>query len=123
MEFSISITPVLIAIVLDLAVLLNDWCIDQNYQLVDARVSAVIDAYQQHRILQTAEIKALPLMLRLAALRFWLSRLYDKTFPLSGELTFTKCPDQFRDMHRLRSVRVNLPDSLNGPWTARLKWD
>jgi homoserine kinase type II len=109
--------------VLDLAVLLNDWCIDQHYQLVDARVSAVIDAYQQHRILQTAEIKALPLMLRLAALRFWLSRLYDKTFPLSGELTFTKCPDQFRDMHRLRSVRVNLPDSLNGPWTDRLKWD
>jgi homoserine kinase type II len=54
-------------------------------------------------------------MLRLAALRFWLSRLYDKTFPLSGELTFTKPPDQFREMHRLRSIGVNLPDHLNRP--------
>jgi homoserine kinase type II len=90
--------------VFDIAVLLNDWCIDQHYQLVDTRVGAVIDAYQQQRHLEPAEIEALPLMLRLTALRFWLSRLYDKTFPLCGELTFTKCPDQFREMHRLRSI-------------------
>jgi len=109
--------------VLDIAVLLNDWCIDRHYQLVDARVTAVIDAYQQHRTLQPAEIKALPLMLRLAALRFWLSRLYDKSFPLSGELTFIKCPEQFRDMHRLRCLRVNLPDSLSGPLDDALEWD
>ena len=96
--------------VLDIAVLLNDWCIDQHYQLVDTRVSAVIDAYQHARCLEPAEIESLPLMLRLAALRFWLSRLYDKTFPLSGELTFIKCPDQLRDMHRLRSMKTNLPD-------------
>ena len=98
---------------LDIAVLLNDWCIDQHYQLIDARVMAVIDAYQLQRSLEPAEIKALPLMLRLAALRFWLSRLYDKAFPLSGELTFSKCPDQFRDMHRLRSINAELPDTLS----------
>jgi homoserine kinase type II len=54
------------------------------------------------------EIEALPLMLRLAALRFWLSRLYDKTFPFTGELTYIKCPDAFRDMHRLRSAQPRL---------------
>jgi homoserine kinase type II len=108
--------------VLDIAVLLNDWCIDQNYQLVDTRVRAVIEAYQQERSLEPAEIRALPLMLRLAALRFWLSRLYDKTFPLSGELTFVKCPDQLRDMHRLRSVESNLPNCLNGSGSG-LDWD
>ena len=97
---------------LDIAVLLNDWCIDQHYQLIDARVMAVIDAYQLQRNLEPAEIEALPLMLRLAALRFWLSRLYDKAFPLSGELTFSKCPDQFRDMHRLRSINAELPGTL-----------
>lgn len=101
--------------VLDIAVLLNDWCIDQHYQFVDTRVRAVIEAYQRQRSLEPTELIALPLMLRLAALRFWLSRLYDKTFPLSGELTFTKPPDQFREMHRLRSIGVNLPDHLNRP--------
>jgi len=92
--------------VFDIAVLLNDWCIDRNYHLVDARVDAVIDAYQQLRRLESAEHEALPLMLRLTALRFWLSRLYDKAFPLSGELTFTKCPQQYRDMHNLRSASM-----------------
>ena len=95
--------------VFDIAVLLNDWCIDSQYQLIDARVSAVIDAYRQLRDLSNSEIEALPMMLRLAALRFWLSRLYDKTFPLSGELTFVKSPDAFREMHRLRSTEMCLP--------------
>ena len=103
--------------------LLNDWCIDQHYQLVDTRVRAVIEAYQQERSLEPAEISALPLMLRLAALRFWLSRLYDKTFPLGGELTFVKCPDQLRDMHRLRGVESNLPECLNGSGNGGLDWD
>ena len=106
---------------LDLAVLLNDWCIDEHSQLVDARVSAVVDTYQKQRRLESSEIEALPLLLRLAALRFWLSRLYDKSFPLSGELTFVKCPDQYRNMHRLRSEGVKLPDNLGRD--AELEWD
>jgi homoserine kinase type II len=96
------------AFVFDIAVLLNDWCIDAQLQLVGSRVNAVLAAYRQHRELAGIEIEALPLMLRLAALRFWLSRLYDKTFPLSGELTYIKSPDTFRDMHRLRSSQPGL---------------
>jgi homoserine kinase type II len=91
------------AFVFDIAVLLNDWCIDAQLQLVDSRVNTVVEAYRWHRDLTGIEIDALPLMLRLAALRFWLSRLYDKTYPLTGELTYIKSPDTFRDMHRLRS--------------------
>ena len=72
--------------VFDIAVLLNDWCIDPHFQLIDDQVITVIDAYQQLRRLEPAELEVLPLMLRLAALRFWLSRLYDKSFPRSGEL-------------------------------------
>ena len=89
--------------VFDIAVLLNDWCVDDEAGLVAGRVASVLDAYQQQRPLSTAEIDAIPLMLRIAALRFWLSRLYDRAFPLTGELTFTKDPDWFCRMHRLRS--------------------
>jgi homoserine kinase type II len=96
------------AFVFDIAVLVNDWCIDAELRLVGNRVNAVLEAYRRHRNLTDIEIEALPLMLRLAALRFWLSRLYDKTFPLSGELTYIKSPDTFRDMHLLRSSQMSL---------------
>jgi homoserine kinase type II len=109
--------------VFDIAILLNDWCIDAQYQLIEVRVNAVVDAYQSHRPLESAEIDAMPLMLRLAALRFWLSRLYDKTFPLSGELTFTKCPDQYREMHSLRSGPQTLPASFACANGKALDWD
>ena len=100
-------------LVFDIAVVLNDWCIDNDYRIVDVRADAIIDAYQAERPLAGDEIRSLPLMLRLAALRFWLSRLYDKTFPLSGELTYIKNPQPFREMHRLRSVEASLPPSLS----------
>lgn len=91
------------SLVLDIAILLNDWCIDAQGELDAVRVSAVLDAYQQHRGLDRIELQALPLMLRFSALRFWLSRLYDKVFPISGELTFVKDPGIFRNMLVMRS--------------------
>ena len=91
--------------VFDIAVLLNDWCVDDQGELVTNRISATLDAYQQHRRLEPIEFDALPVMLRITALRFWLSRLYDKSFPLSGELTFIKNPEIFRDMLGLRGSR------------------
>lgn len=109
------------AFAFDIAVLLNDWCIDKDNQLIDTRVGAVIDAYQKQRPLEDIEIAALPLLLRVAAMRFWLSRLYDKAFPLSGELTFVKSPEQYRHMHRLRAAGVKLPAHLGR--RVELEWD
>lgn len=58
----------------DLAILVNDWCLNADFSLNQQKVEVVLRAYQQQRML-TAEEKSLwPVMLRIAAVRFWLSR-------------------------------------------------
>jgi len=61
-----------------------------------ARIEAFLDGYRQVRKLEEAEKEALPELLRLAALRFWVSRLYDALFPRGGALTQIKDPEEYR---------------------------
>lgn len=89
--------------VFDLAVLINDWCIDTEGGLRADLVDALLDAYCRIRPLSRNELETLPLFLRVTALRFWLSRLYDRTFPLKGELTTIKSPEESRQHLVLRS--------------------
>jgi homoserine kinase type II len=79
----------------DLAVTINDWCIDETGLLETTRYEAMMSAYTQQRPLTTAETTHWSLILRAAALRFWLSRLQDKHFPREGELTQVKDPNAF----------------------------
>lgn len=70
------------------------------------RMDAFLDGYCSLRPLTKAEQDALPLLLRLAALRFWSSRLYDAFFPRGGAMTQTKDPEEYRrklEMHRAAS--------------------
>ncbi len=60
--------------VLDLAVLINDWCVVSEHGFDLRRMGAVVAGYQDVRLLQPKERDLLPVALRLAALRFWLSR-------------------------------------------------
>jgi len=62
----------------------------------DNRIKAFMDGYQSVRPLQEDELEALPLLLRLAALRFWVSRLYDALFPRGGAMVQTKNPEEYR---------------------------
>ena len=79
----------------DLAVAVNDWCVGDDGLIDDQRYQALINAYCQQRELTVAEVDNFNLVLRAAALRFWLSRLQDKLFPREGELTQIKDPDYF----------------------------
>lgn len=85
----------------DLAVAVNDWCRHDNagpdnYSLDKDKVQALLTHYNTYRELNTREQEYWPAMLRAGALRFWLSRLYDKHFPRPGELVHTKNPDEFK---------------------------
>ena len=98
--------------VFDLAVLLNDWCTDSDGSLFMPRAETLLTAYQEQRPLTSLEIQAIPVMLCVTALRFWLSRLYDKTFPLAGELTFSKDPGVFRKLLALHLNRDRAPEFI-----------
>ncbi|PCI04937.1 MAG: homoserine kinase [Gammaproteobacteria bacterium] len=82
----------------DLAVTINDWCLNDDFSLNRDKVTALLSHYHQYRTLTTKEQEYWPTMLRAGALRFWLSRLYDKHFPRTGELVHTKNPDDFKSI-------------------------
>lgn len=60
----------------DLAIVVNDWCSDFSTGELDMdKYHAMVNAYIHEREPSAAEILSWPHMLKIAALRFWLSRL------------------------------------------------
>ena len=88
----------------DLAVCLNDWCIDLPSGAHDSdRAQAMLRAYQAVRPLTAPERELLPAMLRAGALRFWVSRLWDWHLPREASMLQPHDPTHFE---RVLSQRV-----------------
>jgi homoserine kinase type II len=87
----------------DVAVTVNDWCVDlATGQLDDARVDAMLRAYQTVRPFTPAERRHWGDMLRAGAYRFWVSRLYDFHLPREAELLKPHDPGHFERILRAR---------------------
>jgi len=87
----------------DVAVCLNDWCIDLPTGTPDdARSSAFLQAYAHERPFCAAERQLLPAMLRAGALRFWISRLWDFHLPREAALLQPHDPTHFERVLRER---------------------
>ncbi|MCU6432394.1 homoserine kinase [Undibacterium sp. Jales W-56] len=95
--------------IFDVAVTVNDWCIEVATGALDeARVTALLAAYHAVRPFSEGERTAWQPMLRAAALRFWLSRLYDFYLPRDAEMLTPHDPGHFERILRLR-------ESYNAP--------
>lgn len=66
------------AYMFDLAIVINDWCSQDDGRLDRLKMRDIIAAYNQVRPLELLENQSIPLMLRAAAFHFWVSRLMDK---------------------------------------------
>ncbi|MDB5825807.1 MAG: homoserine kinase, partial [Variovorax sp.] len=88
----------------DLAVCLNDWAIDLGTGEHDtARAEALLAAYATVRPLTGAERALLPALLRAAALRFWISRLWDYHLPREASMLKPHDPTHFERVLRQRA--------------------
>ena len=95
----------------DLAVCLNDWCIDHSTGAHrHAHAQAMLQAYQTVRPLSAAERQLLPAMLRAGALRFWISRLWDFHLPREASMLKPHDPGHFE---RVLRARVDSPLKLS----------
>jgi len=94
----------------DVAVAVNDWCLATDGVALDAaRSAALLHAYDRERPLADAERAAWRDELCAAALRFWLSRLFDYHRPRDGAVVAIKDPEPLR-----RILAARRKDPL--PW-------
>jgi homoserine kinase type II len=91
----------------DIAVCLNDWCIDlPTGRLDEDRAAAFVRAYDAVRPLTGDERRLLPGLMRAAALRFWISRLWDLHLPRTAAALVPHDPAHFE---RVLGERVANP--------------
>jgi homoserine kinase type II len=87
----------------DIGVCLNDWCIDLDSGVNRAgHANAFLAAYQSVRALTVHERHLLPALQRAAALRFWLSRLWDFHLPREASVLKAHDPAHFERVLRER---------------------
>ncbi len=94
-------------LVYDIAITINDWCINEDGKINKLMYIEFIKGYESERKLTENEQDRLNKDLRLAALRFWLSRLEDFYNAKEGEIISIKDPNHFKAILLNRQVMEN----------------
>ncbi|MFL9813736.1 homoserine kinase [Stutzerimonas sp. VN223-3] len=81
----------------DIAITVNDWCSHPNGEIDDERSRALLAAYSALRRFTPAEAELWKPMLRVACVRFWLSRLIAAQ-NFAGQRVLIKDPEEFRHL-------------------------
>jgi homoserine kinase type II len=84
----------------DLAICLNAWCFEPDGAFNITKARQMLAAYRAERPFTGAELEALPLLARGAALRFLLTRLFDWQNQVEGALVKPKDPLEYLDKLR-----------------------
>jgi homoserine kinase type II len=97
----------------DLAICVNDWCLDEHAHLNPQLAQAMLAGYASQRRFLAVEAAHWADMLRLAALRFWLSRRIAAATHQDQPDVLVKDPDHFMQvLEGHREVAVQLPLAL-----------
>jgi homoserine kinase type II len=86
----------------DVSICLNAWCFEKDGAYNITKGMQMLEGYQSVRPLSEAEIKALPVLSRGSALRFFLTRLYDWLTTPEGAMVTKKDPLEY-----LRKLRFH----------------
>ncbi len=79
----------------DIAICLNAWCFELNGEFNVTKARNLLSSYRRVRPFSDAELAALPLLARGAALRFLLTRLYDWLNQVEGAMVKPKDPIEY----------------------------
>jgi homoserine kinase type II len=91
----------------DVAICLNAWCFETDHSYNITKGQSLLNAYMKTRPLSQAELDALPLLARGAALRFLLTRLVDWLNVPPGALVKPKDPiEYFRKLRFHQKART-----------------
>jgi len=93
----------------DLAVAINDWCVDGNGIPLPEQQAALLEGYLSERSLSSEDLDLLPIALAIAALRFWLSRLAGR-HKTALEGSGSKDPEPFARLYRRRLSAIESAD-------------
>ncbi|MCQ4240838.1 homoserine kinase [Stutzerimonas stutzeri] len=92
----------------DVAIAVNDWCSHPNGEIDEERSRPLLAAYSALRRFTPAEAELWQPMLRMACVRFWLSRLVAAQ-QVAGQQVLVKDPEE---LHRLLRARQHFHSAL-----------
>lgn len=92
----------------DVAICLNAWCFERDGDFNATKARKMLQAYREVRDFSEAEMQALPLLARGAAMRFLLTRLYDGLNTPESALVTPKDPLEY-----LKKLRFH--QAVSGP--------